>query len=269
MRISRIIIESFKLPLKRYKLFILSFILAVIFEYVTHIVYRMPLGDWALPVALIYSVFAFIIFGVILNLSNVAILEEKFEFDFKELVMESLKEYVITLYYLFITFVVGSFFVIHMGFYDDFLKIKYSVFHGDYGNAILSTHELVHQLPLSMQVDFMHAFQLNVLIILAILIFFSSLGFIGKVVAIKSDDFLRAFDLRFIFSIIKEIGYFRYFRFLLVIVIIAVILVNIIMYLEGSFTDVLLSAFLEVFVLFIIINAFYMFIDDVISDESF
>lgn len=269
MRISRIVVESFKLPLRRRKLFILSFLLAVIFEYVTHFVYNLSLGDWTLMIALIYTLFSLIIFGVILSLSNVAILGEKFQFDFKEHIMESIKEYFITMYYLFISFFISGFFVIHFNFYDDFLKIKYFILNGDYGEAIFSVNEMVHQLPLSMQIDLQHQIQLNVGIVLIVLIFISSLGFIGKIVSLKSDDFLKAFDLRVIFSIVKDIGYFRYFRFLFIIALIAVIVVNLFVYLEKVFIAIFVSAFLEVFVLFVLINAFYLMIDSHISDEKF
>ncbi|SDA48048.1 hypothetical protein [Methanobrevibacter millerae] len=269
MKIIQIIAESFKLPFKRRKLFLLAFVLALVLEMVTHYIYKLPLGDWTLMIAVIYTIFSLIIFGVILSLSNVAILGEKFHFDFKEHLIESIREYFITMYYLLISFFISGFFVIHFNFYSDFLRIQYFILHRDYGNAILSVHQLVHQLPLSMQIDLHQKIQLNVLIVLLILIFISSLGFIGKVVSLKSDDFLKAFDLRVIFSIIKEIGILRYLEFLLIIAFIAVIVVNILVSLESSYIESFVSAFLEVFVLFIIINAFYRIIDSHISDEKF
>lgn len=265
MKIYEIFIESYKLPFRRYKLFFISFLLAIVFEYVTHIVSYSEFRELSLIVAIIYTIISLVIFGIILEISVVAILEEKFELDFKAHIIELLKEYLITLYYLTITFFVSSFFLIHLSFADDFVRIPRLLLQKNFTESVLTFNELVHQLPLSMQVDLLHNLQLNILVILLVLIFVSSLGFIGKIVAIRSDNFFDPFDLRVIFSIIKKIGYLRYLKFLFSIIVTAIILVNIILILEYFLADILISAFLEVFLIFFISNLFYLIIDDSID----
>lgn len=261
MRIREIIIESLKLPVKKYKLYLAVFFLFIVLESVNDVLYSYNLGDLYLLFILISFFTILIIFGIILSLTNAAVLEENPEFNFKEHLIEAIKEYLVTMYYILLSFLLSSLFSIRLGFFSIIFKIQYYVSKLDINNSILGLNELLHQLPISMQASLYHSIQLNMLVGIFILIIFSSWGFIGKIVSIKSDNFRDAFDLRIVFSIIRQIGFFRYLKFILSIVIVSVFLCNLSVYMD-LFGDVVFSAFLESVTLFVIINAFYLIIED-------
>ena len=261
MRVHEIIVESLKLPIKRYKLFFAVFFLFMIFEESNNIFLSVNLGYLSWIVIIIGFFVDLIIFGIILSLANAAVEEERPELNFKQNFFEAIHEYLISMYYILISFFLSSLLSIRLGFFSKLYEIQYYISKLDINHSIITLHELVHQLPVSMQINLNHSIQLNMLLSILFLIVFSSFGFMGRVVSIKSNNFADAFDLRIIFSIIRQIGIFRYLKFLFSIVVVSVLICNLSIFLD-AFGDFLFSAFLESVTLFVIVNSFYLIIND-------
>lgn len=261
MRIKHIIIESLKLPLKRKKSFFSVFVLGLICEIITNHMYNLNLGYWTLITMILNSIITIMFLGVMINITEHAVFEEIIRLNFMNHLIEGIKDYFITFYYMIISFIVTSFFIVPTGAYSRLMHIHEYVIHNDINATFLTLNELSHQLPVSLVLDMQHILQLNLLIGIIIFITFTSFGFIGKILLIKSDNLSYALDLRVIFRIIRNIGIKRYLKFLLCIIIITVLLFNTLVRLEPFISGIFISALLEAIVLFFLTNAFYHFIE--------
>lgn len=261
MRIRNIIIESLKLPTKRYKSFIIVFLLALLCENINFYMNHLQLGSWTILRIVINSIVTIMILGLMINVTDHAVFEEEIKLNIYENIIEGIKDYLITFYYLILSFICTSFFIVPTGAYSQLLHIQEYVINNNIDVALLTISELSHQLPVSLQLDMQHILQINLIIGIIIFITFTSFGFIGKIILKKSDNMLNAIDLRIIFQIIRNIGIKHYLKFQSCIIIITVLLFNTLIRLESYISGIFISALLEALVLFILTNAFYYFIE--------
>ena len=258
MRIRNIILNSCYLPFKKYKLFILIFILTLLCEVLSDEMYSINIGKWTPLMMLGNTIIAMIILGLMMNITYRAVFEEEIKLNPKEHLLEGIKEYVGTLYYLLLTFIISSLFIIPTGVYARLTHINEYISKMDINATFMTFHELAHQLPVDLQINLMHSIQLNVLIAIILLIFFTSMGFIGKLLLYNTGKISYALDFRKIFVVIKNIGVKRYLKFLLCIGIVTIIIVNSTFILGYFFRDTSISALIESFTLIFSTNAFYL-----------
>ena len=261
MRIKHIISDSLKLPIERPKDFLIVFLLAVLSEIITHYFYSLKLGNWTSLAMILNSVITIIILGLMVNITDHAIFEEKVKLKFYEHLMEGLKDYIITYYYMILSLISSSLFIVPTGSYSRLMHIHEYILNNNIDVTLMTLSELSHQLPVPLQLDLQHSIQINLLIAIVIFITLTTFGFIGKILLIKSDKLSNALDLRVIFKIIKNIGIKRYLKFLFVITIIILVLFNTLVLLEPYISGIFISGLLEATVLFILTNAFYLFIE--------
>lgn len=259
MRIRHIIIESLKLPVKRYDLFILVFIIALICRTISNQIYTLNIGQFSIITMITDSIISLILLGMMMNITYHAIFDNRIRLNLKETFMEGLKEYIITLYYIIMTFLFTSLFIIPTGVYSRLMHIHEYIIRLDINTTFLTIHELSHQLPVNLQLNLQHSLQLNLLIAIIIFIIFSSFGFIGKILLKKTGKIRYALNIRVILMIIRNIGIYRYIKFLICIGIITILLFNSTILLGCILQDYIISAFLESFILFFATNAFYLF----------
>jgi len=262
MRIKKIILESLILPFKRRKSFLVVIVLAMLCEIITHYFYSLKLGNWSILLMIFNSVITILILGLMINITDHAVFEEKIKLNFLEHLVQGLKDYIITAYYMFLTFIISSFLIIPTGAYSQLTKLHQYILTNNLNVAIITVSELSHQLPVSLKLDLAHFLQLNLLLSIIIFITLISFAFIGKILLIKTDNMLYAFDIRVIFKIIKNIGIIRYLKFLFIILLIVVILFNVLILLEDYASGIFISALMEASILFILTNAFYQFIEN-------
>lgn len=257
MRIRQIIYESTVLPLKKYKQFLLVIILAVSCELISEGFYDLPAGQWKIITIVLNSVITLIILGVMMNITYNVIFDEKIEVNIKDNLIEGIKEYLITMYYLLITFILSSLLIIPTGVYRRIYHIHEYLLNNDINTAFMTIHELSHQLPVSMQINLQHSIQLNLLLAIVIFIICSSFSFIGRIILIKTNDMKKAFNPKITLKIIENIGKLRYIKFLVCVAIIMIVMFNTNVLLEVFFKDNLISAIIEAYILFFTTNAFY------------
>lgn len=261
MRIKEIILESLKLPFKRRKSFLLVFSLGILCEIITHYFYSLKLGNWSVLAIILNSFITVLILGLMINITEHAVFEERIKLNFFEHLVDGLKDYIITAYYMILTFILSSFFIIPTGAYSKLTQLDQYILSNNINVALITVGELSHQLPVSLKLDLQHVLQLNLLISIIIFITLISFGFIGKILLIKSGNLLNALDLRVIFKIIRNIGIIRYLKFLSIILVIVVLLFNVLVLLEEYLSDIFISALLEASILFILTNSFYHFVE--------
>lgn len=263
MRIRHIVKESFLLPFKEYKHFILVFLLALLCEVITEVFNKVHIGQWTILVFVINSIVTLIIFGLMISLTNSVVDNSSVDYyDFLENFIEGLREYIITLYYMFLTALLSSFFIVPTGVYSNLLHIHEYIIRMDIDTTIFTLRELSAELPVSLQIDLTHSIQLNALISIIIFVFFLSFSFIGKINLNMSGNLFKSLDFRVINWYIYRIGYKRYLKFVGVMSLILVLSFNLVWLLEFLIRDVLISAFLEAFLLFFATNAFYIIMQE-------
>jgi len=258
MLIRHIIYDSLKLPFKEYKLFILVVILACFCEFISDRFYSLKLGQWSVLLMILNSVITIIILGVMMNLAYNALFDIKIELDPKSHFLEGVKEYFISLFYIILTVIFTSFFIVPTGVYQRLIHINEYIINNDIDTTFLTLHQLSQEVPVDLTINLHHSLQLNFIIAIFIFLLFSSFGFIGKILYFKSDDLKTAFNLKKIFGVVKDIGYRRYSRFLFAIFVVVIIVFNLIVGLEFMFNDSIISGIIEAFVLFFSTNAFYL-----------
>lgn len=263
MRIRYIMKESLLKVFIEYKVFILVFLLGVLCEIISGEFYSLNIGEWSLAFMIIASVMTLIILGVMISLTNSIIYKNNVEyFNFIENFLEGLKEYIINMYYMILTFIFSSLFIIPTRVYSNLLHIHEFILTNDINTTFLTIHELSEELPINLQLNLASSIQFNLIISMFIFVILTSFGFIGKYIITNSGTIKEALNIKVIFGIIKEIGFERYAKFLLITSLLVIILFNIIWSLEYYVYDVFISAFLEAFFLFFATNAFYLIITD-------
>lgn len=180
MKIREIILDSIYLPFKKYKLSALIIILSFLCELISEEMYSINIGNLN-PLMMIFNTFiSLIILGLMMNLTYRAVFEEDIEVNLKEYLLEGIKEYVVTIHYILLTFITSSLFILPTGVYARLTHINEYISKMDINTTFMTLHELSHQLPVDLKINFQHSIQLNVLIAIILFIFFSSMGFIGK-----------------------------------------------------------------------------------------
>jgi len=257
MRIRNIILDSVYLPFKKYKLFIMIIILSIFCEFISDTLYSINLGNWTPLMMISDTVITMIILGLMMNITYRAVFEEEIEIDPKKYLLEGIQEYLVTIYYLLLTFVTSSLFIIPTGVYARLTHINEYISKMDINATFMTLHELANQIPFDLRINLFHSIQLNVLIAIFLFIFFTSMGFIGKLLLYHTGKISYALDFRKIFTVIKNIGVKRFFKFILCIAIVTIIVVNTVLLLGYIFRDNVLSAIIEAFTLIFSTNAFY------------
>lgn len=258
MRIREIILDSIYLPFKKYKLFLLTIVLLFFCEVISDEMYSINIGKWTPLMMLGNTVISMIIIGLIMNITYRAVFEEEIGLNPKDYLLEGIKEYLVTIYYLLLTFITSSLFIIPTGVYARLTHINEYISKMDINTTFMTFHELSHQLPVDLQINLLHSIQLNVLISIFLLIFFTSMGFIGKLLLYNTGKISYALDLRKIFIVIRNIGVIRYMKFILCIGIVTILVVNSTFLLGFFFRDNIISAIIEAFTLIFTTNAFYL-----------
>lgn len=257
MRIRNIIIDSVLLPFKNYKLFIITFMLAFICENISEKVYTTNLGQLSIAMMIIDTTISLIILGMMMNITYRVVYNEKIEFNPRGHLIEGIKEYIVTLYYIILTFITSSLFIIPTGAYMKITHINEYISKMDINTTFMTLHELSHQLPVNLHINLQHSIQLNAIIAIMLFIFFTSMGFIGKILLHNTGKISYALDFRKIFIVINNIGVTRYLKFLLCIAIVTIFVFNSVVLLEYFFKDIVISSILESFTLIFSTNAFY------------
>ena len=129
MLIRHIIYDSLKLPFKEYKLFILVVILACFCEFISDSFYSLKLGQWSVLLMILNSVITIILLGVMMSLAYNALFDIKIELDPKSYFLEGVKEYFISMYYIILTVIFTSFFVVPTGVYHRLVHINEYIAH--------------------------------------------------------------------------------------------------------------------------------------------
>ena len=257
MRIREIILDSICLPFKKYKLFLFIILQSFICEVISELMYSIELGKWTPLVMLTNAMITMIILGFMLNLTYRVVFNEEIELNPKEHFLEGVKEYIVTEYYILLTFITSSIFVVPTGVYARLMHINEYISRMDINTTFMTLHELSHQLPVNLQIDLQHSLQLNVLIAANLFILFSSMGFIGKTLLYNTGKISYALDFRKIFVVIKNIGIKKYLKFIIGIAIVIIIVTNSVLLLGYFFRDNAISAIIEAFTLIFSTNAFY------------
>ena len=258
MKIRNVILDSLYLPFKKYKLFIIISLLSFFCEVISEEMYSINLGRWTPLMMIGNTLISLIIIGLMMNITYRAVFEEKIELNLKEYLLEGLKEYIVTIYYILLTFIASSLFIVPTGVYERLTHINEYISKMDLNTTFMTIHELSGQLPVDLQINLVHSIQLNVLIAITLFILFSSMGFIGKLLLYHTGKISYAFDFRKIFVVINNIGKIRYLKFIVCIGIITIIVVNSTFLLGYFFGDNLISAIIEAFTLIFSTNAFYL-----------
>ena len=258
MRIRQIIYNSLGLPFKEYKLFLILILLALVCEILYGQISSLDLGKWSFLMLVANAIVALIILGLMMNLTYRVVSGEEIEVNLKEYLIEGTKEYIVTMYYVLLTVIASSFFIVPTGVYSRLMHINEYIARMDINTTFLTLSELSHELPVSLQVDLQRSIQLNVLIAIILFIFFSSMGFIGKALLYNTGKMGYAFDVRKILVVIRNIGVLRYLKFVFCIGLVIVTVFNTVFLLEYLFADVIISAIIEAFTLIFSTNAFYL-----------
>jgi len=252
MRIRHIIYESLLLPFKMIKLFILVFLIAVINEVISEVSYSFNLGEYTIIIMIINSFITLILFGLMLSITDKAVNESEINyFDFKENLIEGVREYLITLYYLIISVIVSALLLLPTGALIQLRNLYNLILKLDINHSFFALHQISHELPLTIMTTYAHHFTISVFISLLILIIFLSFAFISKIILIKTNNMIKAVDIRIIIRIIKNTGYLRYVKLILILTVIACIILNILFLLEYIMADIGISAIIESMMLFI------------------
>ena len=257
MRIREIIYESLKLPFMEYKSFILVFILTLSCEIISKLIYHFHRGSFYLFLIILRSIITLILLGISLNIVEHCIFNNSLHLDIKQHLLGGIKEYFITLYYLIIPTLISVFFIIPTGLYAKLIHIHEYILKMDIDTTTLTLNEISKQLPHTVHMGLQHSLQLNILIAIILFVLFTSFSFISKILLIKYDNVKISLDIRIILKIIHNIGLKRFMKFFILITLLIIVIVRVLVLLEIFFSDVLLSAFFEAFLLFFATNAFY------------
>ena len=232
------------------------YLLLLVCELITTIFYSIRIGYLTPTVIITNSIITIILFGVAISLTNAAVFEHTIHYSVIEYMMEGIKEYVLSFYYIVLSLISISIFALPVGLINHLNLIRRYLAQMNINETLFTIHELLVQMPVSMRIDISHNLQISVLMAILIFVFFLSCSFIGKIVLVKTDNLLSAFDLRIIFRIIKNIGIMRYLRFFILMTIILVVLFNVIVLLDYYFYDFVFSALFESLLLFFSTKAF-------------
>lgn len=258
MRIRNIILDSFFLPAKKIKQFLLITLLAFFCELISAKVYSTPLGQLSVPIMIFNAAVTIVLLGVMMNITYQAVCEEDIGLNPKEHLIEGIKEYIVTFFYLMLSFIVGSLFSIPTGVYRKLMHLNEYIAKMDFNTTFMTLHELSHQFPVDLHLNLQHSIQLNVIISILIFILFMSIGFIGKILLLKTGRLISAFDFHKIGIVINNIGVKRFLKFILCMGVVFIVVFNVIMLLEYLYVEVIFSAILEAFTLVFSTNAFYL-----------
>lgn len=263
MRIREIIHESFKLPVQEYKAFLTVIFLAIIGEIKTSLFYSIRIKELSLVILIINSLITIIILGLMISITNNAVNKKEVNyFDFIENLNEGIKEYILTLYYLFLSVIFSSVFIVPTGVYSHLLHIHEYMLKLDINTTLMTLHDVSHEIPYLLKIDLTNSLQLNLIINMFICVIFISFSFIGKIILTKTGDLSKSVNPKIIYKIIRNIGFKRYSKFVIITGITLIMLVNVLIQLEYLFSEVLFSALLEALILFFATKSFHEIIEN-------
>lgn len=256
---AEVIGESFKTPFIEYKHFIAVTVIALMCELITEEFLSLPVGRWTLLIIAVNSMVTLILLGIMLGIVTRAVYRKEVEyFNIAENFMEGLKEYIVTMFWMILTFAGSLFIAVPTGVYSNILNIYNHISTSDFVDAALTVSQLSEDLPIDIQFDLAHSFQANILISVFVFMIFTSFAFLGKAILIESASIKDAMDLRNIFGSVRKIGHVRYLIFVILWGSVLIILFNVLWSLEFVLAGSLISSVLEAFFLFFSTSSFYL-----------
>ena len=217
MKKSEIIKNSILFPIRNYKQFIMVLVLFLLSELIQeHFLHHTSNDALTMPIILIQIILPLFVLGINLQIIFHLIAKKggSPNLSIKKSLKEAAHDYLLESYYFILTILITIILAIPTGIFNNLSGSFHEINHVATEIGEMNVVEVIGALPDLMFLQYSSTLLICLLIFIITLTFMFSMCTLGKIDMEENHNFKQAFNIKYIFGLIKKIGLLDYLGFL-------------------------------------------------------